>query len=347
MHLCEILPQQNLYDQEAPVAAKPPSAELMALMHQATSLPPPPLPTPQPRDGQPYTDWVREVERIRRAHEDWVKATAAALADDAPASAPVGAVRDIADGPVRARVFTPAGEGPFPVVISFHGGGFWIGGGPVGMDSADGACRLMCLRLGAVVVHVDYRQAPEHRFPTPLEDCYAATRWVVDHAGELQVDIDRLALCGPSAGANLAAAVGLLLRDRGGARPRLLVLMVPAADATLSSPSIEENGRDYDISSEMVAGIWTLYLGPAGDPREPLASLLHHPDLSGLPATHVVVGEFDPLRDDGLRLAERLEKSGVDVTVSRFPMGHGVATQDVGERYLRDVLDRLAGALSG
>ena len=317
-------------------------------MRQATSVPPPALPPAAPRPGQGHEDWVREVERIRHEHEQWAAAAAGSLAGDAPASAPlpVGAVRDVLDGTLRARVFLPPGTGPFPVVMSFHGGGFWIGGGSAGMEAADPGCRLMCRQLEAVVVHVDYRQAPEHPFPTPLEDCYAATCWTAEHAAELQVDVDRMALCGPSAGANLAAGVALLLRDRGGPAPRLLMLMVPAADATTSSPSVEENGQGYDITAEMLDGIWSLYLGPDGDRTEPLASLLHHPDLSGLPPAHIAVGEFDPLRDDGLRLAERLTQSGVHVSVARYPMGHGVATPDVGEQYLRDVLDRLRGALS-
>lgn len=317
-------------------------------MQQATSVPPPALPPSAPRAGQAYEDWVREVEQIRHEHEQWAAAAAASVAGDAPAPTPlpIGSVRDVVDGSVRARVFLPPGDGPFPVVMSFHGGGFWIGGGAAGMEAADPGCRLMCLQLSAVVVHVDYRQAPEHRFPTPLEDCYAATCWVAEHAAELQVDVERIALCGPSAGANLAAGVALLLRDRGGPAPRMLMLMVPAADATMSSPSIVENGHGFDITSDMVDAIWSLYLGPDGDRTEPLASLLHHPDLSGLPPTHVAVGEFDPLRDDGLRLGERLTQSGVDVTVARYPMGHGVATPDVGEQYLRDVLDRLRGVLS-
>lgn len=329
--------------------APAPSPQLLELIASVTSRSVPAMPPPAPTPGQSHEQWVREVERIRHEHEQWGNDTAVALASDQPAPdpVPVADVRDVAIGSVRVRIYTPNGDGPFPVLMSFHGGGFWIGGGDVGLDAADGSCRLMCQQAGAVVVNVDYRQAPEHRFPVPLEDCYAATCWVAEHAAALQVDPARLALCGPSAGANLAAGVALLLRDRGGPRPRLLMLMVPAADATLESPSIRENGQGYDITSDLVEAIWSLYLGPDGDRREPLASLLHHPDLSGLPPTHIAVGEFDPLRDDGVRLADRLRDSGVDVTLARYPMGHGIATPEVGEQYLRGVLDRLRTALSG
>lgn len=326
-----------------------PSAELLELMAAATSRPVPAMPPPAPAPGQSREDWVRDVQQIRHEHERWAAKTAAEFAGDqpAPVTASAGDVRDVAIGPLRVRVFTPAGDGPFPLLMSFHGGGFWIGGADAGLDAADGSCRLMCQQLGAVVVHVDYRQAPEHRFPVPLEDCYAATCWATEHAAELQVDPTRLVLCGPSAGANLAAGVALLLRDRGGPRVRGMVLMVPCSDATFTSPSIAENGDGrFDITKEYVAAAWDLYLGPDGDRREPLASLLHHPDLSGLPPTHVVVGEFDALRDDGLRLADRLREAAVEVSLSRFPMGHGVVTPDVGEQYLRDVLGRLGAALS-
>lgn len=326
-----------------------PSVELQALMNTATSQPVPAMPASAPAPGQRREDWVREVEQVRRAHELWAVQAAAALSGGQAAPEPlqVGGVRDVVIGAVRARVYTPAGAGPFPVLMSFHGGGFWIGGGPSGMQAADASCRLMCCELGAVVVHVDYRQAPENRFPAPLEDCYTATCWAAEHAAELQIDPDRLVLCGPSAGANLAAGVAVLARERGRPRVRGMVLMVPCSDATLASPSIAENGDGrFDITKDDVAAAWELYLGPEGDRREPLASLLHHPDLSGLPPTHVVVGDFDALRDDGRRLADRLREAGVEVSLSRFPMGHGVATPDVGEQYLRDVLGRLKAALS-
>ena len=326
--------------------AMQPSPELQALFDAAAATPPPSLPRPWPAPAESEDDWAAAVSGVRRQHEQWASDLATAAggrAEDALLA--VGSVRDVRQGTVKARLYTPPGDGPFPALLLIHGGGFWIGGGDAGLAASEPSARLMCVELGAVVVDVDYRQAPEHRFPIPLEDCYDTACWVAEHADELGVDRDRLAVAGPSAGANLCLGLALLLRDRAAMSPRLLMLMVPITDATMSSPSLRENGR-YDITEELVGAAWDFYLGPTGDREEPLASLLHHPDLRGLPPTHVVVGEFDALRDDGLRLADRLADAGVDVTVSRLPMGHGVATPDVGEEYLRSVLARLSAALS-
>jgi acetyl esterase len=254
-------------------------------------------------------------------------------------------VHEVAEGVIRARIYTPPGEGPFPAVVMLHGGGWWIGGGPAGLEAADGGCRLMCLQLGAVIVNVDYRQAPEDPYPTPHEDCYAATCWTVEHAAELRVDAGRVAVMGPSAGGNLAAAVALLARDRGGPSIRSVMLMVPALDASMSSPSITENGEGYDATATYLARAWELYLGRDTTRTDPIASPLHA-DLAVFPQTLVVVAEFDPLRDDGIRFVERLRAAGVDASLSRYPMGHSVMTPDVAADYLTDVLSRLDAALS-
>lgn len=337
--------------------------DLRALMDIAAASPPPGLPEPWPAVGQSVEHWAASVAALRGQHEAWAQRVAVALADAGASGggAPGGesptatqpprsdalAVTDVADGVVRARIYTPPGDGPFPAVVQLHGGGWWIGGGPAGLAAADGGCRLMCLQLGAVVVNVDYRQAPEHRFPIPLEDSYAATCWTLEHARELHVDPARVAVMGPSAGGNLAAAVALLARDRGGPQLRFVLLMVPALDATQTSPSVQENGSDYEVTAAYLERSWDLYLGRDVPPTDPLASPLHHPDLSALPPTHVVVAEFDPLRDDGIRYVERLAAAGVDASLARFPMGHSVMTPAVGADYLNDVLDRLVAALSG
>jgi acetyl esterase len=342
-----------------------PPADLQALFDTAAALPVPALPDPWPSPGQTDAEWAASVAATRARHEFWSQEMSAVLAGagasgggapgaESPATGTtagtdglaVGAWRDVTDGLVRARVYAPRGDGPFPVVVMLHGGGWWIGGGPAGLQAADGPCRLMCVQLGAVIVNVDYRQAPEHRFPAPLEDCYAATLWTVDHADELRVDPSRLAVMGPSAGGNLAAAVALLARDRSGPPIRFVMLMVPALDATQSSPSIEENGSGYEVTKEYLERSWDLYLGKDVPHSDPLASPLHHHDLSGLPRTHVVVAEFDPLRDDGVRYAERLVRAGVEVSLSRYPMGHSVMTPAAAADYLTDVLSRVSAALA-
>lgn len=326
-----------------------PSASLRELMDTVAALPTPDLPAAWPDRDETVEHWSVQVGAVREAHERCAQDAAAALAGGAPPDAvplEVGGVQEVADGAVRARVYTPLGDGPFPGLVTLHGGGFWIGGGPVGMAAADPSCRLLCSRLGAVVVNVDYRQAPEHRFPTALEDSYAATLWLADQATDLRVDTGRLAVIGPSAGANLAAGVALLARDRGAPPLCLVVLMVPTLDATLTSSSHVENGTGYDLTEDYVETAWRLYLGPDGDPTSPLASPLLHPDLSGLAPAHIVVAEFDPLRDDGIRYAQRLADAGVRATLERHAMGHTVVTPEVAVDYLEGVLARLREAFT-
>jgi acetyl esterase len=307
--------------------------ELRALLD---ALPPrPSLPRPWPADGETAAQWRAEVDHQRSAFE--------ALA---PASEPLPEVAEVRGevlvGDLRVRVYVPFGEGPHPAVVVLHGGGFWVGGRDAGLAAADAGMRLLCNGVGAVVVNVDYRQAPEHRFPTALEDAWTATSWA---ARLPDVDPARLALSGASAGANLVAGVALLSRTRGPAL-RLQQLLVPTLDATLASPSAVENGQGTDLTHDDLVRCWQLYLGPAGRQDHPLASPLLEEDLTGLPPAHIVVAEHDPLRDDGLRYAERLREAGVPVHCDRYPMTHAVATPAVGAAYLGDVVAQLKQALT-
>ena len=220
-------------------------------------------------------------------------------------------------GEITVRVYTPPGDGPFPVHVYFHGGGFWLGD----LDMADGHCRSLSVGARCVVASVDYRLAPEHRWPTAPEDCYAATAWVVDHATELNVDPGRLSVGGGSAGGNLAAVVSLMARDRGGPTISLQVLDIPVTDLTMSQASVTENAEGYLLTKRSMEQYTDFYLGPDGDPKHPYASPLLADDLSGLPPAVVITAEFDPLRDEGEAYADRLEAAGVRVVRRRFE-GH-------------------------
>ena len=307
--------------------------ELRALVEAAPA--PPALPEPWPKPGQSDDEWAVAVAVQRAAYEALMPA---------PGGLPeVGSVRDTIapsrDGAVNVRVYVPTGAGPFPGLVMLHGGGFWVGGNAAGLDAADASCRLLCSELGAVVVNVDYRQAPEHRIPCALEDSWAATAWA---AALPEVDPERLAVSGASAGGNLAAGVARLARTRG---PALVLqqLLVPTLDATLSSPSAQVDGIDLK-ASELVR-CWQYYLGPDGDATDPLASPLLAPDLEGLPPAHLVVAELDPLYDDGLRYETRLREAGVEVQCDQFAMGHYTSTPEVGGAYLSVVVDALRRAL--
>ena len=222
-------------------------------------------------------------------------------------------------GEIPVRVYRPAATGPLPVVVYFHGGGWVIGD----IASQDTVCHRLAAGVPAVVVSVDYRLAPEHRYPAAVEDCEAATRWVSDHAAALGGDPGRLAVAGDSAGGNLAAVVALRARDAGGPPIAFQLLVYPATDATRSLPSHTENGKGYLLETDTMAWFTDHYLGGA-DPLQPDVSPLFVTDLAGLPPAMVVTAEFDPLRDEGEAYAERLRQAGVAATTSRHDgMFHG------------------------
>jgi len=226
-----------------------------------------------------------------------------------------------AEGPVPVRVHRPhgAGDGPLPLVVDFHGGGWTVGS----LDSADWLCSNVALALPAVVVSVDYRLAPTHRWPAAAEDCYAALVDLAGRAGALGADPDRIAVMGDSAGGNLAAVVSLMSRDRGGPVIGFQGLLYPATDLTLGSPSLEANAHAPILTRADTVAFRDHYLG-GQDPREPYASPLFAEDHSGLPPALVQVAEHDPIRDDGLRYTDALRAAGVPVRSTEYVgMPHG------------------------
>ena len=226
-------------------------------------------------------------------------------------------------GPLGLRVYTTRGTGPFPLLVFFHGGGFVIGD----LDTHDAVCRNLCTGAGCVVASVDYRLAPEHRFPAAPDDCLAATRWAAENAAELGVDAARVAVAGDSSGATLAAVTALRVRDEGGPRLAGQLLVYPSADLGLPpTPSLAEFGEGFGLGAGDLRWFWGKYLAP-GDERHPHASPMRAPDLHGLPPALVVTAECDPLRDDGERFAARLQEAGVPTTVTRYGgMAHGFFT---------------------
>jgi acetyl esterase len=229
---------------------------------------------------------------------------------------PVGAVEDTtvpgADGDLRARVYRPEGEGPFPTVAFFHGGGWVIGD----LETHDQSVREICRTSRAVVVAVDYRLAPEHPFPAAAEDAVAAAHWIAAHLGELGGD-DRLAVAGDSAGGNLAAVVAQQLTAEG-ASPTAQLLIYPAVDALGDYPSRTENARGYFLEKDTMDWFYGHYAGAWDDAKDPRLSPLHAADLSGLPPAVVVTAEFDPLRDEGEAYGEALRAAGVQARVRRY-----------------------------
>ncbi|MGW4472928.1 alpha/beta hydrolase fold domain-containing protein [Nonomuraea sp. NPDC004354] len=226
-------------------------------------------------------------------------------------------------GAVTVRLTRPKGLAePAPLLVFLHGGGWYKGD----LDAGEVECGPLASLVPCAVASVDYRLAPEHPYPLPLEDCLAAYLWLLDHADELGIDPRRVALGGASAGANLTAALCLLLRDRGLPLPIFQQLDAPALDLT-------PEGNDADgglggLTSAEVLRYAAYYLGTDGDPRDPYVSPLHAPDLSGLPPAALVISEHDPLRAHGERYLARLHEAGVAaaaVRVLAHPHGGWIA----------------------
>jgi acetyl esterase len=216
-------------------------------------------------------------------------------------------------GDIPVRLYRPGSDGPLPVVVYFHGGGFVIGD----IATHDAICHRLAAGVPALVVSVDYRLAPEHPFPAAVEDCDAATGWVSAHAVELGADPARLAVAGDSAGGNLATVVARHARDRGGPPVAFQLLIYPGIDMTRSFPSHSENGEGYLLDTDTMTWFLGNYLADA-DPRHPDASPIFAEDLSNLPPALVLTAEFDPLRDEGETYAQRLREAGVVATTSRY-----------------------------
>jgi acetyl esterase len=234
-----------------------------------------------------------------------------------PAAPDVGAVRDTTcdgpHGPIALRLYRPLGAGAapaagttLPALVYYHGGGWTIGD----LDTHDVLCRQLCNGSGAVVVSVDYRMGPEHRFPAAVDDCLAATRWVARHARELGVDATRLAIGGDSAGGNLAAVVAILARDSGELPIAFQLLIYPATDQRRRHASHTTNGRGYVLTTETISYFHDHYIADPAHDLDWRASPLLHGDLTRLPPALVLTAGFDPLRDEGLDYADRLVAAG-------------------------------------
>lgn len=246
------------------------------------------------------------------------------LAPPALNPTPVGRVEDRRipgpAGEIPVRIYTPEGSGPFPLIAFFHGGGFVL----CSLETHDELCRAMCRDAGAVVVSVDYRLAPEAKYPAAADDCYAATAWCAAHAAELGADAARLVVAGDSAGGNLAAVTALRARDLGAPRIRHQVLIYPATHCDFDTPSYRENAQGYFLTADAMRWFWAHYLANPAQASEPYACPAHAADLKGLPPATVITAEYDPLRDEGEDYAAQLRAAGVPVVLKRYDgMIHG------------------------
>ena len=224
-------------------------------------------------------------------------------------------------GEIKARIYTPQGSGPFPVILFMHGGG-WVG---CNLDTHDPLCRDLCVASSHVIVSIDYRLAPEHPFPVPPNDCIAALAWIRGQGTMLNADMNRLTICGDSAGGNLAAVLAIQARDKFPGLVKGQVLIYPATDHVGADwPSYTEfGGKEHQLDIKGFRWLWQLYLRnspllKAGETKHDLATPLHVKDLSRLPPAFVTTAEYDLLRDEGLAYAERLTQAGNEAIHKRY-----------------------------
>ncbi|MFE1321022.1 alpha/beta hydrolase [Kitasatospora phosalacinea] len=281
------------------------------------------------------------------------EARAADLADIRAAAGnpePVGSVEELTidgpGGPLPLRVHRPEGGTELPFLLYLFGGG-WTLGSP---DTSDAICRRLTNAVGCVTVSVGYRLAPEHPFPAAVHDVVAAAEWIAAHAAELGGDPARLAVAGDSAGGNLAAALTLAARERGGPALRHQLLVYPNTDHAADTPSVREHDDPLLFNRRSVAWYWGHYLADPADGANPLASPLRAPSLAGLPPATVITAEYDPLRDEGEQYAEALRAAGVPVELRRYDgMPHGffamAGVLDDGRAAQQYAADRLREAL--
>ncbi len=255
-------------------------------------------------------------------------------------------IRRKIDGPggeIPLRIYLPAdAEPPYPVIMIFHGGGWTIRS----YELEGPTSRGLANRVGAMAISVQYRLAPETRFPGAAEDCYAATEWAVENAAEFGGDASRIAVAGTSAGGNLSAAVSQMARDRNGPRISHQVLFCPVIDHKFTRPSYDEFADGYGLTKLGMQWFWDNYLGPDGDGTHPYASPLQADSLVGLPDATVIVAECDVLRDEAEEYADALKNARVDTRLTRYEgVIHGFNCQTghihAAESALDEAADRI------
>jgi acetyl esterase len=263
------------------------------------------LPAPEPGPIDPAVLRADEESRVP------------APADRLPLHAVDDAVAATPSGDVPVRIYTPEEKDAYGLIVYFHGGAFFLGS----LDTHDHVARSLAKATGFKVISVGYRLAPEHRFPSGLEDAYGAVRWAAEHGGELGWDGERFAVAGDSSGGTFAAAVAAMAHDDGFTRISHQVLYYPSLDLDFDTDryaSLRENAVGYGLETAGLKPFNEFYLASGADAADPRVSPIKREDLAGLPPALIVTAEFDPLRDEGELYGRRLAEAGVDATVTRY-----------------------------
>jgi acetyl esterase len=249
---------------------------------------------------------------------------------------------------IPVRIYTPTGSGPFPILVWFHGGGWVVGD----LETTDPTARHLTVGANCVVISVDYRLAPETKFPGAVDDAYAATIWAAQQAPRLDGDAGKIAVGGDSAGGNLAAAVALMARDRGGPPLVFQLLVYPVTARDFDTVSYRQHAEGYTLSLDSMRWYWDHYLQSPADASNPYAAPLVAQNLQGLPPALVITAEYDPLCDEGEAYAKRLQEAGVATACRRYDgMMHGffgmTAVLDKGKQAMVEACAALRQAFGG
>jgi acetyl esterase len=252
------------------------------------------------------------------------------------------------DAEVPVRIYTPAGTGPFPILIWCHGGGMVVGD----LETADATARHLTVETGCVTVSVDYRLAPETKFPGACDDCYAAAVWASDNAASIQGDASRMAVGGDSAGGNLAAVLAQMARDRAHPSFAIQLLIYPMTSVDFETSSYRDNADGYLLTRDSMKWYWEQYLDSDDDAEHAYAVPSTARSFRDLPPALVITAEFDPLRDEGEAYAKKLEAAGVPVTSTRYDgMIHGffamAGTVDKSDRAIAEAAEAMKKAFAG
>jgi acetyl esterase len=266
-----------------------------------------------------------------------------------PQDVPIGKVEDRKipgpGGDVPVRIYTPMGAGAaaLPAVVFFHGGGFVIGD----LQTHDALCRQIANGAKARVIAVDYRLAPEHKFPAAADDCFAALKWVAAQASAIGVDANRIAVCGDSAGGNLSAVVCQMAKAAGGPHIVYQVLMYPTTIAHAKTGSMKDFERGYFLEREAMDWFFDAYVPKGHDMKDPKLAPFWG-DVKGLPPAYVITAGFDPLKDEGKQYADKMSAAGVHVTYKDYPaLVHGFFNMSAVVPQAKEAIAEVAAKLRG
>ncbi|MDB6071940.1 MAG: Alpha/beta hydrolase [Verrucomicrobiales bacterium] len=286
--------------------------------------------------GKPIESLSPEEARKQPTPADAVKALMKDQGKEGPEK--VDDVDDIklklSTGDVKGRVYKPAGDGPFPVILYIHGGGWVI----ADLDTYDATPRALANATGAVVISTHYRQAPEYKFPAALEDTFGAYVWTLGNAHRWNANTKKVAIVGESAGGNMAAAICMMAKDKGVQAPVHQVLVYPVADTGMDTPSYLENADAKPLNAPMMKWFAGHTFGKPEDAQNPLVALLKAKSFKGLPSATIITAQIDPLRSEGEALAKRMTADGVQVTYQNYD---GVAHEFFG---MASVVDKAKEA---